>query len=153
MKYIDIKKLVNNIITKITTEIKNTYDENELSHFAKQYQCENIRDIVTLLLCQDCNTSFDADSLEFIKELESDLSESNLQIELLENSVITANESNNGLSKQINILNQSVQGGSDESNIIEQYNQILKANGLDFETESKKLNLQPSPQFVDGISI
>ncbi len=152
MKYIDIKKLINYTITKITTEINKSYNENELSHFTKQYQCEDLRDIILLLLCQDCNTNIDVDSLEFIKEIEDELYESNFDLKLLEGKILKLESSNNEL---INKIEQSTQSSqiNDEFNLIEQYNKILKANGLDYDTEVKKLNLQPHPQIIDGISL
>ena len=153
MKYIDTKKLVNYTITKIITEIKKSYNENEILNFTKNYQCENLREIISLLICQDCNV--DVDSIEFIKELESELYSVNFDLHLSEAQVDRLESSNDELKNDIEKINSTVkssQYSSSESELIEQYNQILKVNGLDFETEIQKLTPQSNIPNIGHIS-
>jgi len=101
--YIDIKKIVDFTIKQLAVEIEKSYEESSITIYLEKYECQNIKELIYLLLCEvkpsDLNISLNM--RQKIKDISDEVTNNESETEQLNLKIINMIQDKNELMKKV----------------------------------------------------
>lgn len=101
--FIDIKKIVDFTIKQLAVEIEKSYEENSITIYLEKYECQNIKELIYLLLCEvkpsDLNISLNM--RQKVKDISNEVNHHESETEQLNLKIINMIQDKNELMQKV----------------------------------------------------
>ena len=144
LTYIEIKKTINAVVTRVISEINDRYSQESIQEFLKKYECIDERQFIEKMICQLSESpDLSIKMRETINDIEDESHQLHFELSLESSQNKKTKKINQHLLKELKALQNLKEAYNERTNylqeLFENVQLILSHNNLDFEKELKKL--------------
>lgn len=144
LTYIEVKKIINAVVTRVVSEIHDRYEKQSINGFLEKYKCKDEREFIEKMICKlSVSPDLSLNMREIIKNLEEESFAMSFDNGLKISQLKDANHTIRKLIHEIKSLEKLVKAYNEKTQYIEEYFEniqlVLRHNNLDYNDELKKV--------------
>ena len=156
LTYIEIKKIVNSIVTRVISEMNGRY--NNIPEFLEKYRCADEREFIHMMLCQYSNSAnIDLSIRELINNLEEESYQMNFDLDFTRSQLKKEEAYTKFLHNEMKTMTNLIKVLNEKVSYVERYYDdvqlVLRYHNISFEETIKSIKPNATPPKKPGLKL